>query len=78
MPKALPRGGEALFLGSTEVLQVVLLPHLSAVDISRLGLCSKGLRSWVSNTPVELWKVSLLAPKAWPAFCQATSILLES
>ena len=35
MPKPSPRDGQALFLASTEVLQMVLLPRLSAVEIFR-------------------------------------------
>ena len=68
MPEFLPRGLQNPFLASPEVLDC-LIAHLSVVDVFRLGLCCKGLRSWVLQTPVDLWKVSLLARKPGQVLC---------
>ena len=51
--------GQQLFLASSEVLQHVLLPCLSATDLLRLGLTCKPLLSWVISTPPSLWQVIL-------------------
>ena len=49
--------GQQLFLASSEVLQHVLLPRISAPDLLRLGLTCKPLLSWVLSTPPSLWQV---------------------
>ena len=52
------QSGQNPFLAGAEVLQHVLLPHLSAVDLLQLSLCCKGVQAWLKGTPAALWKVS--------------------
>ena len=58
MPSPMHRGGANLFLGSTEILQEVLLPRLTAADLLRLSLSCKAMHSWILSTPPGLWQVS--------------------
>ena len=55
--------GHQLFLASSEVLQHVLLPWLSAADVLRLGLTCKALLSWVLSSPPALWQVTQAGPQ---------------
>ena len=59
MPSPSHRDGAINFLGSTEVLQQVLLPRLTAVDLLRLSLSCKAMQSWLLSTPPDLWQVGL-------------------
>ena len=49
--------GEQLFLAAAETLQHTLLPHLSAVDLSRLATTSKAMQEWLLSTPRHLCQV---------------------
>ena len=55
-----PNRGQQLFLASSEVLEDVLLPYLSAVDLYRLSMGCKGLQSWLLSLPPTVWQVTLL------------------
>ena len=46
------------FLASSEVLESVLLPHLSARDLFKLSCTSKGMQNWLLGTSSHLWQVS--------------------
>ena len=61
MPEV-PERGQQLFLSCTEVLQNVLLPLLSAVDLGRLCVSCRGLRLWLLSLPPGYWKVHPLMP----------------
>ena len=63
-PAMANKHGHQLFLASSEVLQHVLLPCLSAADLLRLGLTCKPLLSWVLSTPPKLWQVIPTADNA--------------
>ena len=54
------KSGQQLFLASSEVLEDVLLSHLSAVDLYRLSMGCKGLQSWLLSLPPTVWLVKLL------------------
>ena len=74
--------GQDCFLAHAEVLQDVLLPRLSAVDLLRLGATCTGVLSWILNTPPSLWQVSkpdLSLPKRASAkFCRLLARPLAS
>ena len=58
------RSGESSFLHYTQVLQEVLLPRLSTVDLFRLSCTSNAMQRWLLNTPVALWQVKSTAVHA--------------
>ena len=49
------------FLASPEVLESVLLPHLSAKDLFHLSCTSKQMQQWLLGTSPQLWKVCKLS-----------------
>ena len=46
------------FLASSEILESVLLPLLSARDLFKLSCTSKGMQKWLLGTSSHLWQVS--------------------
>ena len=49
--------GQQCFLASSEVLQHIVLPHLAAADLLRLGLTCRSLHAWALSLPPTLWQV---------------------
>ena len=67
------RWGRDRFLASAVVLQEVLLPRLSAVDLLRLSLSCKEIQAWLLNIPPRLWQVHL--PQL--LFCSKLSLIFD-
>ena len=67
-------GGAAGFLASTEVLEHVLLPLLTARDLFKLSCTSKAMRQWLLGTSPRLWQASHQAPECYTALLPNSSL----